>query len=151
MKMDVVDIIDPRIVDPNVKARNKSEIVNKLAEDLFNYGYIDDVHAFVDDVYLRESEGQTGIGDYVAIPHSKSKHVQKIGVAIGISRNEIPWETLDGKGVKVVILFAVGDDQKAAKTHLKLLSLFAKKLGNEQVVHNLLRARDKDDVVNAFK
>ncbi|RWZ61997.1 PTS transporter subunit EIIA [Lacticaseibacillus paracasei] len=149
--MDVIDILDPHIVDTNIEAKTKAEIVNKLANDLFENGYIDDIHAFVDDVYLRESEGQTGIGDYVAIPHSKSMHVQKIGVAIGINKTEIPWETLDGKGVKVVILFAVGNDPEAAKDHLKLLSLFAKKLGKEEVIHSLLRAKDTDDVINAFK
>ena len=130
---------------------NKSEVVTKLAQDLFTNGYIDDVSAFVDDVYLRELEGQTGIGGYIAIPHSKSKHVKKIGVAIGINKKEIPWETLDGKGVKVVILFAVGDDKESARDHLKLLSLFAKKLGREEVVSRLLDAKDTSDVIAAFK
>lgn len=96
-------------------------------------------------------EGQTGIGGYIAIPHSKSKHVKKIGVAIGINKKEIPWEILDGKGVKVVILFAVGDDKESARDHLKLLSLFAKKLGREEVVSRLLDAKDTSDVIAAFK
>ncbi|MEI5841125.1 fructose PTS transporter subunit IIA [Lacticaseibacillus rhamnosus] len=149
--MDVINIIDPKIVDTRLNVNNKSEVVTKLAQDLFTNGYIDDVSAFVDDVYLRELEGQTGIGGYIAIPHSKSKHVKKIGVAIGISKKEIPWETLDGKGVKVVILFAVGDDKESARDHLKLLSLFAKKLGREEVVSRLLDAKDTSDVIAAFK
>ena len=146
-----VNIIDPKIVDTRLNVNNKSEVVTKLAQDLFTNGYIDDVSAFVDDVYLRELEGQTGIGGYIAIPHSKSKHVKKIGVAIGINKKEIPWETLDGKGVKVVILFAVGDDKESARDHLKLLSLFAKKLGREEVVSRLLDAKDTSDVIAAFK
>ena len=142
--MDVINIIDPKIVDTRLNVNNKSEVVTKLAQDLFTNGYIDDV-------YLRELEGQTGIGGYIAIPHSKSKHVKKIGVAIGINKKEIPWETLDGKGVKVVILFAVGDDKESARDHLKLLSLFAKKLGREEVVSRLLDAKDTSDVIAAFK
>ena len=149
--MDVINIIDPKIVDTRLNVNNKSEVVTKLAQDLFTNGYIDDVSAFVDDVYLRELEGQTGIGGYIAIPHSKSKHVKKIGVAIGINKKEIPWETLEGKGVKVVILFAVGDDKESARDHLKLLSLFAKKLGREEVVSRLLDAKDTSDVIAAFK
>ena len=149
--MDVINIIDPKIVDTRLNVNNKSEVVTKLAQDLFPNGYIDDVSASVDDVYLRELEGQTGIGGYIAIPHSKSKHVKKIGVAIGINKKEIPWETLDGKGVKVVILFAVGDDKESARDHLKLLSLFAKKLGREEVVSRLLDAKDTSDVIAAFK
>ena len=50
-----------------------------------------------------EAEGQTGIGNYLAIPHGKSAYV-KIGVAIGINSTEIPWESLDDNGVKGIIL-----------------------------------------------
>jgi len=104
----------------------------------------------VKDIYLREAQGQTGIGNYIAIPHGKSAYVKKVGVAIGVTENEIPWETLDGKGVKGIILFAVGDDTEGAQKHLKLLSLFARKLGNDEVVERLIAAREIDEVVAAF-
>ena len=101
-------------------------------------------------IYAREEEGQTGIGNYIAIPHGKSPYVDRIGVAIGVTENEIPWESLDGKGVKGIILFAVGDDNEGAQEHLKLLSLFARKLGNDEVIEQLIQAKDADEVVAAF-
>lgn len=54
--MDVINIIDPKIVDTRLNVNNKSEVVTKLAQDLFTNGYIDDVSAFVDDVYLVNGE-----------------------------------------------------------------------------------------------
>ena len=86
----------------------------------------------------------------IAIPHGKSASVKKIGVAIGVTAREIPWETLDGKGVKGIILFAVGNDNEGAKTHLKLLSLFARKLGNDEVVEQLIKAKETKEVIAAF-
>ncbi|HGW6230632.1 TPA: PTS sugar transporter subunit IIA, partial [Enterococcus faecalis] len=95
-------------------------------------------------------EGQTGIGNYLAIPHGKSAYVKKIGVAIGINSTEIPWESLDDNGVKGIILFAVGNDHKETTSHLKLLSLFARKLGNDEVVREFLQSKSPEDVVKAF-
>lgn len=148
--MEVKNVIDPKIVKTNLVGTSKDEVLKELTHLLNENGYISDINGFIDDVYLRESEGQTGIGNYIAIPHAKSKHVKKIGVAIGISKNEIPWESLDGKGVKGIILFAVGSDSNGELEHLKLLSLFARKLGNDDVVNNLIYAKKTDDVIAAF-
>lgn len=96
--MDVINIIDPKIVDTRLNVNNKSEVVTKLAQDLFTNGYIDDVSAFVDDVYLRELEGQTGIGGYIAIPHSKSKHVKKLVWRLELTRRKYHGKHLMEKG-----------------------------------------------------
>lgn len=148
--MEVTDIVDLKTIKTNMHAKSKEEALQELAALLLENEYISDVSGFITDIYAREADGQTGIGSYIAIPHGKSSFVNKIGVAIGINEEEIPWETLDGKGVKGIILFAVGNDNDGAKTHLKLLSLFAKKLGNDEVVENLLHAKTAADVKAAF-
>lgn len=148
--MDVKDIVDLNTIKTNMNAKTKDEALHELANELLANSYISDIEGFIKDIYAREAEGQTGIGNYIAIPHGKSDFVDKIGVAIGISNEEIPWESLDGNGVKGIILFAVGNDNEGANSHLKLLALFAKKLGNDEVVSNLLKAKKPKDVVAAF-
>lgn len=148
--MEVTDIVDLKTVKTNMNASTKDEALKDLAQELLANGYISDVDGFIKDIYAREAEGQTGIGNYIAIPHGKSAFVNKIGVAIGINQQEIPWESLDGNGVKGIILFAVGNDNEGATSHLKLLSLFARKLGNDEVVDNLLKSAKPEDVVAAF-
>ena len=44
----------------------------------------------------------------------------------------------------------MGDDNEGAQEHLKLLSLFARKLGNDEVIEQLIQAKDADEVVAAF-
>lgn len=149
--MEAAEMIDQNTIQLNMKVKTKNAALHVLAAKLLENGYIFEIEGFIKAIYEREAQGQTGIGNYVAIPHGKSAYVKKIGVAIGISEEEIPWESLDGKGVKGIILFAVGDDQEGAKNHLKLLSLFAKKLGNDEVIEQLLNAGQTEDVVKAFK
>ena len=126
----------------------QNEAFQKMSHILLKEDYISDIENFIRDLYVREAEGQTGIGNFYCIPHSKSPFVKKIGVAIAINQTEIPWETLDGKGVKVIVMFAVGDDNEDVKEHLKLLSLFARKLGNDSVVENLINSKTVDDVIS---
>lgn len=149
--MEVKTILDKNTIQTRLSARTKADALQELANILLANNYISDVEGFLKDVYVREAQGQTGIGNFVAIPHGKSKYVDKIGVAIGITDEEISWESLDGKGVKVIILFAVGDDVQAAKEHLKLLSIFARKLGNDEIINRLLKAVETDDVINALE
>lgn len=148
--MEILTVIDPKIVKTNMAAKDKDDALQQLTQLLLEEGYISDQPAFMKDVYAREAVGQTGIGNYIAIPHGKSAYVKEIGVAIGILNDEIEWESLDGNGVKGIILFAVGDDIEGAQKHLKLLSLFARKLGNDEVTQALLQADTTEKVIEAF-
>ena len=111
---------------------------------------IDNKDAFLKDIFYRESLGCTGIGNGVAIPHGKSPSVTKVGIAIAKLTNEIKWETLDGKGVKVILLFAVGDKTEDAQDHLRLLAQVAGKLGKDKVVESLLKAESIEEIKSVF-
>ncbi|UPK41205.1 fructose PTS transporter subunit IIA [Paenibacillus pabuli] len=148
--MEVKDIIDLSTIKTNMNASSKEEAIQELAEVLLQNEYITDINGFLKDIYEREAVGQTGIGNYIAIPHGKSAAVKKIGVAIGINRSEIPWETLDGNGVKGIILFAVGNEQGGSQNHLKILTLFARKLGNDDVIEKMLQSTNAEDVQAAL-
>ena len=65
-------------------------------------------------------------------------------------RDEIEWETLDGNGVKLIFLFAVGNDNENAKTHLRLLAEVARTLGNDDAVEALLNASTVEDLKAVF-
>ncbi len=149
--LNVLDVIDPQTVLTHLKANDKKEALQEMTDTLAQAGYLKDTSTYLKDVYLREAEGATGIGGYIAIPHGKSEGVQKIGVSIAVLDHEIAWETLDDHGVRVIVLFAVGSDDASAQEHLKLLSLFARKLGRDSVVEALLEADTPVDVRNAFK
>ncbi|HAZ36518.1 MAG TPA: PTS fructose transporter subunit IIA [Clostridiaceae bacterium] len=148
--MNLNDVLDDKIICIDLLANSKDEVITALSQKLKEAGYIDDVGSFKKDIYYRESMGTTGIGNYIAIPHGKSDSVKKIGVAIAKLKNEVQWETLDGKGVKVVFLFAVSNNNEYAENHLALLAEIASKLGNDDAVDKLLKAKSIDDIKNVF-
>lgn len=149
--MELEEFLDPQVIKVGMKKNDKVSVLIELSNVLKNAGYIDDEETFLEDIYKREEIGITGIGNYVAIPHGKSAAVKKVGVAIGILENEIEWETMDDNGVKVVILFSVGNDPNGAQTHLKLLSKVAQRLGNDEVISSLIESKSVQDVIKSFK
>lgn len=148
--MKLIDILDERITDLKMNTENKNETLIHLSKILKKAGYITDVEEFLKDIYIREEIGVTGIGDYIAIPHGKSRTVEKNGIAIGRLNKEIEWETIDGKGVKIVFLFAVSNSEEYEKSHIKLLSEFAKSLTDENKVRKLLQVSKFEDLVSVF-
>lgn len=148
--MQVIDVLDERIIDLNTKANNKEEVLTYLATKLKEAGYIDDINEFKEDIYQRESEGMTGIGNYIAIPHGKSDSVSQVGIAIAKLEKEIAWETLDDKGVRLVFLFAVSNDHEYARNHMLLLADIARKLGNDEAVEQLLKVTTIEELKRVF-
>ena len=148
--MAVEGILDKQIVDLDMTAKNKEEVIRHLSGLLKQGGYIEDLEGYIKDVYLREAEGITGIGNHVAIPHGKSEHVMHVGIAVGRTRQMVEWESYDGKPVGLFFLFAVPTDPEGAKDHLRLIAELAGKLGNDQIMGKLQTAKSYDDLLNAF-
>ena len=148
--MNLLEVLDERIIDLNLEASDKHEAITKLSEKLKDAGYIDNVEEFVKDIYVREAEGMTGIGNYIAIPHGKSDSVTNIGIAIGRLNKEIEWETLDGKGVKMIFLFCVANDNEFAMNHMRLLAQIAGKLGNDELVEKLKTVKTVKELKELF-
>jgi PTS system fructose-specific IIA component len=148
--MSVLDIFDKRVVDLNMDVKNKDEAIRLMASHLKDAGYIADVEEFVADIYLREKEGCTGIGEGIAIPHGKSDSVKNIGIAVGKCRHPIDWETLDGKPVEVIFLFCVSKSRYNTD-HLKLLGDLAGRLGSGNTIANLKKMKTYDELLQAFQ
>ncbi len=148
--MDFVEVLRPAIVDLEMEANDKQEVITKLAELLFADGAIVSREEYINDVNEREQEGPTGIGNFVAIPHGKSDSVVKISVAMAKLQSPIPWETLDGDPVKIVFLFAV-PKQNSSNEHLKLLSQLAAVLAHDDSIQLLLEVKNPEDIFEVFK
>ena len=152
--MDLSSILNPAIIDLSVEGTTKDEVLRNLAQVLLRNGYIDDVEQFVSDIYEREAEGPTGMGEGISIPHGKSTAAKKIGIAIGRTVNPIRWESSvedDGwQESRLVFLFCVFVDTEFAANHLMLLSQLAGKLGNEARLARLNQCQSADEIIAAI-
>lgn len=144
--MNIEEVLSENLIVLDMKARNKEEAIRELTEILYKERKIFDKELFVKDVYLREAEGQTGLGNHIAIPHGKSDAVQVTSIVFGRTSNSLLWESPDNKPVHVVILFAVRNVDKTT-VHLKLLSQVAMALADDETLEKLLTTQDKKEII----
>ena len=133
--MDITKILNTNRVILDMQATNKAEAIEELTNLLKKDGAID----------CRE----TFIKDHIAIPHGKSSAVINTTLAIGRTRQDIPWETLDGSSVRCIILFAVRlEDQNT--THIRLLSQVAGALADDDIIEQLLVETSPQKIIDLF-
>lgn len=148
--MDLSQVLNKNLIMLNLECTDKAQALKAMAKKLLENDCINNTEDFLRDVYYRETLGETGIGNYVAIPHGQSKSVTKTSLCIALLKNEIAWESLDGNGVKLIILFAVEDGKDFAENHLKLLAEVARKLANTDTLKKLLNASSESEIIKSL-
>jgi len=144
--MQMEQIINESLIDLNLEVTTKDEAIRALTALLYQEGNVSDPDLFIRDVYRREAEGQTGLGNHIAIPHGKSDAVKITSIAVGRTKHDLAWESLDEKPVHFVILFAVRNVDKTT-VHLKLLSQVATALADDETLENLLFTNNKKEII----
>ena len=147
--MDISRILNTKRVLLDMKATTKAEVIEELTDLLQKDGAISCRETFIQDVWQRESEGSTGFENHIAIPHGKPSAVLNTTLAIGRTRQDIAWETLDGSQVRCIILFAVRlEDQNT--THIRLLSQVAGALADDDIIAQLLEETSPQKIIDLF-
>ena len=144
-EIDLKKVVHKNLLVVPSKSKSKSEVIHELGNLLVSKGYVNDAKEFIKDVYLRETEGVTGIGQGVAIPHGKSLSVKNTTITVAVLEDEIEWETLDEQPVKVVIMFAVKNID-ATTTHVLLLQQVAQLLAHDDFLNKLGEVETVDNL-----
>ena len=118
--MRITDLLDKRSILLNAAPKNKSEALDTAVELMAKSGKIRDTEAYRKQVYAREEESTTGIGDGIAIPHGKCDAVTKPGLAAMVIKNGVDFDALDGEPVKLLFLIAAPNTKD--NVHLDVLS-----------------------------
>ncbi|MBF2351326.1 PTS sugar transporter subunit IIA [Listeria welshimeri] len=145
-QLDISKVISPELVNLELQATTKLEVIEALTDLLVGNGAVKDKEAFIADVLYREEEGKTGLGEGVAIPHGKSASVTNTSIAVGRTKTPVEWESLDDKPVNIIILFAV-KNLDATTTHIKLLQKVAILLADEEVIEEFQTVQTKEDFI----
>ena len=79
--MRITDLLDVRSISLNAAPADKSQTLDAAVSLMTRSGKINDEEAYRKQVYAREEESTTGIGEGIAIPHGKCDAVEKPGLA----------------------------------------------------------------------
>ena len=137
--MDLSDLIAPEAVIPDLKANSKKQVLQIMAEKAASLTGLDE-RTVLDTVLQREKLGSTGVGNGIAIPHSKLANVDHIVGVFARLETPVDFEALDDEPVDLVFLLLV--PESAGADHLKALSRIARVLRDSDMVQKLRNTRD---------
>lgn len=146
-ELDISKVITEDLIDLNLKATTKMEVIEELTHLLYLNHCIDSEEGFIKDVLYRENEGVTGLEKGIAIPHGKSESVIKTSLVIGRTKQPVEWESLDGEPIQVIFLFAVKTSD-ATTVHIKLLQKVATLLADDEVLQGFQKVETKQEVIH---
>ena len=125
--MNLKDVISEDIIDLDIAAETKLEVINHLIDLLYNADRISSKSEFLEQVLEREKTEPTDFGVGVAIPHGRSQVVKQASVAIGKLQRPIAWNsTLDSDEPPVYAVFLMASTTSdAGKSHLEIIAKIA--------------------------
>jgi len=142
--MILTQILQPKCVKVPVESRNKEGVITELVDLLDASGLLSDRDVALQAVLTRERIQSTGTGAGLAIPHGKCKAVSELVMAIGIAREPIEFESIDGKPVKIIILLVSPADQTGP--HIQALARISRLMLNADFKQKLEKAASAKEV-----
>ena len=144
--MRITDLLDKNSINLNASPQNKKEALDQAVELMARSGKINDVEAYRKQVYAREEESTTGVGEGIAIPHGKCSAVNAPGLSAMVIKDGVDFDSLDGEPVNILFLIAAPNTED--NVHMDVLSKLSVLLMDEEFVDSLKKARDVDEFLS---
>jgi PTS system fructose-specific IIC component len=139
-------LLKEKYIDLDLKADSKKKLLLEFVGCVSKAAGIKDRKAFLSAILKRERLGSTGIGNGVAIPHAKSKKINKFILAFARKNEGIDFGALDG--AKTYIFFMLGSPEEKVGEHLKILSEISQLAKDKFVVELFKKAKNKKEILN---
>jgi len=140
----LTQILRPNSVKVPLQGKEKQAVINELVDLLEGQDLLADRSVCLDAVLVREKTRSTGIGSGVAIPHGKCKGVNELVMALGIAREPVDFDSIDGRGVTIVMLLISPADRTGP--HIQALARISRLMLDEQFRQQLEQADTAEDV-----
>lgn len=125
--------------------KNKSDIIKEMVDLLGISDSILDNKEVLKSIIERENSMSTGIGNGIAVPHGKCSSVKNLVGTLGIVKEGIPFDSIDGNPVKIIFML-VAPDTGPSGSYIKALSLISKILNNESARKKILNCNSPKDI-----
>src|SRR5438067_5027370 len=144
MSIALADLVDPKQIALNLRAKNREEAMRELVDLLVAANKIDNPEKFLEELRARESTNSTYAADGVAFPHARTKLVDQIVVGIGRSEAGIPWT---GKGELAHLIFLIAVPERLISDYLVVVGAIARATRVRPLRTLLLHAENVDEFI----
>ena len=132
----------------DLQATTKEAAIDEMINSLVDNGVVTDFDVFKSGIMAREAQTSTGLGDGIAMPHSKNAAVKEATVLFAKSNKGVDYESLDGQPTD--LFFMIAAPEGANDIHLAALAELSKYLMQDDFADRLRQVTSADEVIEAF-
>ena len=146
--MKIQDLLNKKVMLLDLQATTKEAAIDEMINSLVDNGVVTDFDVFKAGIMAREAQTSTGLGDGIAMPHSKNPAVKEATVLFAKSNKGVDYESLDGQPTD--LFFMIAAPEGANDTHLAALAELSKYLMQDGFADRLRKVTSPDEVIAAF-
>ena len=146
--MKIQDVLNKNVMLFDLQATDKEGVINEMVQSLVDNGVVTDFDTFKTGIMNREAQTSTGLGEGIAMPHSKNEAVKEATVLFAKSNKGVDYASLDGQPTD--LFFMIAAPEGANDTHLSALAELSKYLMKPGFADKLRQASNPDEVIATF-
>ena len=146
--MKIQDVLNKNVMLFNLQATDKEGVINEMVQSLVDNGVVTDFETFKAGIMNREAQTSTGLGEGIAMPHSKNEAVKEATVLFAKSNKGVDYASLDGQPTD--LFFMIAAPEGANDTHLAALAELSKYLMKPGFADKLRQVSTPDQVIAVF-
>jgi mannitol/fructose-specific phosphotransferase system IIA component (Ntr-type) len=147
--MQLRQLVSSDLVFTDLHCGDHDSVLRAMAGLLESRHAVPDADALYAKLMEREALGSTAIGKGVAIPHCKLAELDRVVLAVGVTRDGIDLATPDGEPVR--LFFLVASPEGSPAEHLQSLAAISKWLKEPSNLERLRRARTQREVYESLR
>lgn len=132
----------------NLQSRDKNAVIEEMLDILMENRQLRDRKAALKAIVEREKKMSTGMQNGIAIPHGKSDTVDGLVAAIGISREGVDFESLDGKPAHIIVMTLSPVNRTGP--HIQFLAEISRLLNSAEARQRMLEATTEEQVLDVI-
>ena len=146
--MKIQDLLRKDVMLLDLQANEKTAAIEEMIKSLVDHGYVTDFETFKEGILAREALTSTGLGEGIAMPHSKNSAVKEATVLFAKSNKGVDYESLDGQPTD--LFFMIAAPEGANDTHLAALAELSQYLMKDGFADKLRKVSSPDEVIALF-
>lgn len=146
--MTLTDVLEKDLIIVPLIGTTKSAVIEELVSRLTQHKKLANKDEILKAVLEREELGSTGLADGIAIPHAKTKAVERIYLVVGVSPQGVDFDALDGEPSNYFFLVLAPLTESSA--HIEVLSSIARTTASPSFKRLLSASKSADEVYSLF-
>jgi mannitol/fructose-specific phosphotransferase system IIA component (Ntr-type) len=147
--MKLSDIVSEDLILPDLRGTDRSSVLSEFVDAICASGKFNNSELLYQRLLERERQESTGIGNGVAIPHTKVESLQGVILAIAYSKEGVQFHAMDGK--PTFFFFVVVSPTSASVLHLRTLAALSRLLRSQSFLTQLQQRPDKKELIALIK